>query len=296
MPALIELEAFWRSDVLAASEATLRRRLQAHPTGQFVAVAPSGQLLGAMYTQRVASRECLLSTTRESELELHTPSGAVVHLLGVVQRAGANVGDLLRRYVLHLVRLDATVEVACGVTRCRSFEASSGVEYQAHVDRGDDPGLLFHSSAGARIGSLVAGYRPLDTANLGHGVLVCYELRAEGLRQSANAATTARGAGGTGSSATAALALPATLSECESVVIEVFGSLSYGDSSSSSSSGGGGGWDSKKHIGFMDLGIDSLDAQKFVQNLNARLGLQLSNTVIFEHPSIREVRAQEQQR
>ena len=175
MPALIELEAFWRSDVLAASEATLRRRLQAHPTGQFVAVAPSGQLLGAMYTQRVASRECLLSTTRESELELHTPSGAVVHLLGVVQRAGANVGDLLRRYVLHLVRLDATVEVACGVTRCRSFEASSGVEYQAHVDRGDDPGLLFHSSAGARIGSLVAGYRPLDTANLGHGVLVCYD-------------------------------------------------------------------------------------------------------------------------
>ena len=107
---LVELETCWRSSALSTPEVALRRRIEAHPTGQFVAVAPSGQLLGAMYTQRVPSYNSLLTTTRESELELHTPNGPVIQLLGVVQRPGAMVGDRLRRYVLHLSRLDATVE------------------------------------------------------------------------------------------------------------------------------------------------------------------------------------------
>ena len=78
LPGLLKLEAFWRSDVLSAPEATLRRRIVAHPTGQFVAVAPDGQLLGVMYTQRVASYETLLTAQRETELDLHTPAGPVV--------------------------------------------------------------------------------------------------------------------------------------------------------------------------------------------------------------------------
>ena len=40
---------------------------------------------------------------------------------------------------------------------------------------------------------------------------------------------------------------------------------------------------------FMDLGIDSLDAQKLALNLNARLGLVLSDTVIFEQPNVNEL-------
>jgi hypothetical protein len=107
--------------VLASDESVLRKRLAAHPTGQFVVVAPDGMLLAAMYTQRVPSSKALLTTTRVTELDLHTPHGPVIQLLGVVQRTGAlagsdgrSAGQLLRDYVLHLGRLDATVDQACG--------------------------------------------------------------------------------------------------------------------------------------------------------------------------------------
>ena len=57
---LLELEVHWGNDALASDEATLRRRIEAHPTGQLVAVTAEGELLGAIYTQRVASYEALL--------------------------------------------------------------------------------------------------------------------------------------------------------------------------------------------------------------------------------------------
>ena len=146
LPCLIELESYWRSDVLAASEDTLRRRLTAHANGQFVAVATNGSLLGAIYTQRVASYATLLTAQRETELELHVPAGSVIQLLGIVQRADARVGDQLRSYVLLHARRDATVERVCGVTRCRAYKPSSGVDYQAHVKEASDPSLLFHAT------------------------------------------------------------------------------------------------------------------------------------------------------
>ena len=135
--------------MLAASEDTLRRRLTAHANGQFVAVATNGSLLGAIYTQRVASYATLLTAQRETELELHVPAGSVIQLLGIVQRADARVGDQLRSYVLLHARRDATVERVCGVTRCRAYKPSSGVDYQAHVKEASDPSLLFHTGAGA---------------------------------------------------------------------------------------------------------------------------------------------------
>ena len=63
--------------------------------------------------------------------------------------------------------------------------------------------------------------------------------------------------------------LPTSVIEVESVVCEVVGSLSYNRGST---------LEMNKHVGFMDLGIDSLDAVKLVQALNDRLGLSLSNT------------------
>ena len=74
----LELEHCWPLKYLASSEATLRQRLEAHPTGQLVAVGFDGKLLGAVYTQRVASYDSLLSTTRDREHELHMPTGPVM--------------------------------------------------------------------------------------------------------------------------------------------------------------------------------------------------------------------------
>ena len=178
---LVKLEASRQHPaLLAASEGTIRQRIEAHPMGQFVAVSPDGQVVGAAYTQRVASQDSLLAITRDRELSLHTPHGRVVQLLGVVQMPAANVSDQLRRYVLHCSGLDATVDEVCVVARCRSFDPSvhgaSRAAYQAHVDACTDPELLLHTSAGACIFGLVAGYRVADTANLGYGVIVTYGL------------------------------------------------------------------------------------------------------------------------
>ena len=92
------------------------------------------------------------------------------------RRSGRSVGGALRDFACHLGRLDATVDGACGVTRCRGYVHGAGRSYAEHVTRGDDAGLRFHSTAGASIGELVPGYRPRDTSNLGHGVLVRYDL------------------------------------------------------------------------------------------------------------------------
>ena len=42
-----------------------------------------------MYTQRVPAYESLLTCKRDTELELHTPTGPVIQLLGVVQAPDA---------------------------------------------------------------------------------------------------------------------------------------------------------------------------------------------------------------
>ena len=56
-----------------------------------------GGLLGAIYTQRVASYKALLGARRETELELHRGDGPVIQLLGVIQHRtralGLPVGD-----------------------------------------------------------------------------------------------------------------------------------------------------------------------------------------------------------
>ena len=180
---LLELEGCWGSDGLAASEATLRERLALDPYGRasYVAESISGRLLGALYTQRIGTYESLLTTTREAELALHEPHGCVLHLLGVVQRPevavledGRSIGKALRDFVCHVARLEPALDLVCGVTRCRGFDGR--LPYAAHVANMDDPGLLFHSQAGAIIGDLVPGYRPSDRLNCGYGVLVLYNL------------------------------------------------------------------------------------------------------------------------
>ena len=290
LPSLVELESFWHNGLLESDEQTLRTRLEHHPAGQLVAVANDGQLLGAMYSQRVAAYDRLLDTTRAGELALHTPGGPVIQLLAVLQRPEAkNVGDLIRRTMLHLGRLDPTVERACGVTRCRNFDPTSSdtspKAYRAHVDEGSDPGLLFHTLAGAFVCDIVPDYRPGDKQNLAYGVIISYEFREEGLRAArARAEALCGQASALGNSkALGAASLPRTVAECEAIVIEMVGPLTAETRSVSH-------WDSsRKQTGFMDLGIDSLDAQKLALNLNGRLGLTLSDTVIFEQPNVNEL-------
>ena len=89
---------------------------------QLVVFAPGGTLLGAAYTQRIASSQAPLDVAAETELEPQTPSGPVLQLLGIVQRPGARVGALLRTSALLMASLDGTVELACAVARCASLK------------------------------------------------------------------------------------------------------------------------------------------------------------------------------
>ena len=52
----------------------------------------------------------------------------------------------------------------------------SADSYADYVRRGQDPGLLFHTGAGAEIVEPIAGYRPAYADNFGHAVLVRYAL------------------------------------------------------------------------------------------------------------------------
>jgi len=311
MPQLLALEAFWRSHVLSADEATLKQRLLAHPTGQLVIEAPGGDLVAAMYTQRVASSKTLLTTTRETESELHVPSGPVIQLLGVVQSPKAaqlmkdvtdearSVGQMLRDYVLHLGRLDPTAVRACGVTRCRDYspqwQGPTRSAYERHVATAQDGGLLFHSDAGAVVGKLVPGYRPHDLDNLGFGVMITYELKKGGkLGTNAKAASAPKKAPTRTLAAVPptlparpvlapAAGLPTTQAEAEEVVMSVIDGLSYGEARA---------WTASERLAsLMDLGIDSLDATKLIANLNARLAphLVLASTIMFEHSNVREL-------
>ena len=97
----------------------------------------------------------------------------------VVTAPDSNVGDDLRLHTLLMARLDASVQRACGVTRCRARDPSDTRKYADYVSESctTDPGLFFHVGAGATVGALVPDYRPLDLVNLGYGVMITYELR-----------------------------------------------------------------------------------------------------------------------
>ncbi|KAG9546136.1 hypothetical protein KCV01_g24386, partial [Aureobasidium melanogenum] len=66
-----------------------------------------------------------------------------------------------------------------GVTLCKRYAAGGVDSFDTYIRRegtGQDPVLAFHQSHGADVVRAIRGYRPQDTANETHGVLVAYEL------------------------------------------------------------------------------------------------------------------------
>ena len=264
LPQLLELEAQWDSEFLRSSEATLRQRLELEPSGQFVAFGDDGALLAAMYTQRVASLNALRKAVRRSEASLQTSRGAVIQLLGVVARPSAgSLGGVLRSFVLRQAQL-AGVQSVCGVTRCREWTAEGERSYADHVENGSDRGLRFHLNAGARMRGLVAGYRPEDAANEGHGVLIEYCVG--GAEEDEEVVAERE----------AALRGPLSLDGVKLVVAEVVDGLSYG----------AGNARDAMQTGFMELGLDSVDVVQLIDRLNSWLpSCGLAPTAVFAHPT-----------
>ncbi|WP_158929663.1 type I polyketide synthase [Acidisphaera sp. S103] len=264
LPALLALEeACWPVEALRHDAATLRIRL-GRPRGILVA-EQAGAVVGALHVQRVASLDVLRGARWESLHDLHRADGPVLQLLGLMVRPEAQdrgLGDALADFALQWAALTPGVEAVAGLTRCRDWDGRG--DYAAWMAARDadglpaDPTLRFHVGRGASVVGVVLGFRPADTANAGHGVLIAYDI-----------------GGGHG----AASAGPD--------VSEVLGKVS--DCVRAVMRGGADRFDPARAL--RDLGLDSADLLELRTLLNRRLGLRLEASFFFDHPTVTQIAA-----
>jgi acyl transferase domain-containing protein/enoyl-CoA hydratase/carnithine racemase/acyl carrier protein len=178
---LCELERLcWRHT--RSPKKQIQARLRIHPAGQFV-IERSGKVLGVIYSQRIASKDALLTRRAGNVHELHQASGPIVQLLAVnIDPGEQNVsyGDQLLELMLQRCGLMTGITEVVGVTLCKSYRPDGGQSFEDYIKRdgGDqDPVLAFHRAHGAAIVKAIPGYRPQDRANLSNGVLVAYDVR-----------------------------------------------------------------------------------------------------------------------
>ena len=190
---LCELESLCWQHTRTPKE-QIHARLQTYPQGQFV-LEKDGEVLGVIYSQRIASVDALMACRADDVHRLHDPSGSIIQLLAVnvdPRTQNAGYGDQLLELMLQRCGLMTGVEQVVGVTLCKSYDAASGLAFDQYIrqqGRAQDPVLAFHHAHGAEVVKTVPGYRPQDRANLQNGVLVAYDiLNRRPRRQSATAA------------------------------------------------------------------------------------------------------------
>jgi len=123
--------------------------------------------------------------------DIRTPRGRVLQLIRVNARVssalpsgggGLAAGALLRDFALAFAS-KLGLALVCAVTRCTDFHTRGTkedfVDYalsRPALGITSDSGLSFHLRRGAVVRRCVPGWRDGDTANLGFGVLVTYDL------------------------------------------------------------------------------------------------------------------------
>ncbi len=186
VPALVTLDGLSQAPGLRNSEAQIEGRISVFPQGQLV-LERDGEVIGAIFSQRIASVDLIDGVTMETAESLHRPDGRVGQLLLILvhpdHRQSMGAEELLG-FALDYLSLVDGIERVVGVTRCRDFarradRSMSHADYVAQRDslaRPLDPVLLMHAAQGARIERVMPGYRAGDSDNEGYGVLVSYDL------------------------------------------------------------------------------------------------------------------------
>ena len=181
---LVGLEAHCWPEHLRISHEVLSQRIQQFPEGQLV-MKMKGEIIGAVYTQRIANIDLLKQTPFKEVGALHTPEGPIMQLTGIniiPEMQDRGLGDQLLEFVLQWCSFKGNIEKIVGVTRCKNYQQHSQLTLQEYVDRhtsnskGIDPILRFHTSHGAKIVEILPNYRPEDRDNQGAGVLIEYDL------------------------------------------------------------------------------------------------------------------------
>ncbi len=181
---------------LQTPKAVIRQRVENYPEGQFV-LSLGNKVVGVIYSQRIDSVENINEITANKESSIHTRAGSIVQLLSVniddaIQDRG--LGDQLLEFMLQRCSLMNGIQSVVGVTLCKDYEKSADISLEEYIKYRDDYGnikdpiLRFHEFHGARIDSVVSGYRPKDIRNEGNGVLISYDIHFR-IRKAKKAAT-----------------------------------------------------------------------------------------------------------
>ncbi len=137
-----------------------------------------GSVVGAVYTQRVASLDVVRVGTRASVGRHASETGEILQLIGLAvdpRAARSRVAEKLIGLVRAVADGTSGIHLLAGVTRCRHWPERRGTTtYADHVADGEDPGLDLHLSGGARVIEVVEDWWPEDEDNDGHGVLIAY--------------------------------------------------------------------------------------------------------------------------
>jgi hypothetical protein len=162
---------------LRLSRNEIENRMMLHPHGQWVATV-EGNVVGAMYTQRVYSVDALICTTFDKQHLLHNTDGKIVQLLGVAvlpEYASLQISQALRDFVVRLAWMDPSCTEVVAMTRCSSITESIE-RYHEKIRNIDDPTLQFHVSGGAVVVAIVPDFRSNDYNNFGHAIMIQYNL------------------------------------------------------------------------------------------------------------------------
>ena len=192
--ALVNLETRCWPEPLRASTQEIQQRVERFPQGHCV-LEMEGQVVGVIYSQRLANADTLEQSNYREVSSLHTPQGSIIQLLSVnvlpeMQHYG--LGDQLLEFMLQYSTLESGIERAVGVTLCKNYSDHAAIPMEEYIQqrnpRGErlDPILRFHESHGAKIGKIIEGYRPEDIANQGKGVFIEYDLRSRQRKQFGN--------------------------------------------------------------------------------------------------------------
>jgi polyketide synthase PksN len=234
-----------------------------------------GEVVGALYSQRIDNMDRLLQCKLSEVGSLHDDGGKVVQMLGLnvlPERQHLGLGDQLLDLILLRSGLQGGVGQVAGITRCKDFRGRTLEELHDYIQKRTDAGQLadpilqFHYSHGAKILGAVPDYRPEDTDNLGAGVLLSYDL---------GATSAASVSPQTATDCQVAKAVTDTKSQLESCLRNLLGPSRQAAFS----------W---KHP-LREMGLDSLNLLEFRTLLQQTFGRPFSSTFFFSHPTLSEV-------
>ncbi|HEY0838303.1 MAG TPA: type I polyketide synthase, partial [Azospirillum sp.] len=188
LPALVGLERRCWAPALRTPKAVLAGRIARYPQGQ-LALLVDGDVVGVIYSQRIARVEELNGITVAQVDSLHDADAGTVQLLAVnilPEMQHRALGDQLLEFMLTYRSLQPRVDAVVAITLCRNFDAQGDLALEDYIRLRNahgvlsDPILRFHELHGAAIERVMPGYRPADRKNDGCGVLVRYDIRRRG--------------------------------------------------------------------------------------------------------------------